>query len=408
MPSTTVTFGSLLKRRFDSTTVENLTQADRPLMALIPKDEGGSGDGHHIPLIYGNPQGLAANLAGAQSASSNIKGKHFLLTYGDYVGSVEIGDKVLMASRNNPGAFLQNKVQEIEGLYSQAADDLATFLYGNGGMALGRRASLSSNTVTLTEPSDVFRFEEGMTVVASDNDGSDSGHALRTGSTTITSVDRTSGKITLANAAAISSFADNDYLFRANLFAGNTTNYTIAGLQAFIASSDSPANLYSMVRTADPTRLAGCRVPSSALAGKSIMEKLQLLGTYMTGRYKSTKFDTVLMHPEDRQNLETALMSQGYRSVDDDTTQFGFQVIKATIGGRAVKIYSDPFCPKGTAFVIAPKFWKLWSMGKLFRPVEEDGLYLLRKATTNDYEHRMICYPAFVTNAPLYHGRVAV
>lgn len=408
MASTLTTFASLLKRRYDGHKIENLTQAERPLMALVPKDTGGSGESHNVPLIYGNPQGLAGSVSGAQSASSNLKSKHFVLTYGEYSGSVSISDKVIKASRNNPGAFLQNKTAEIDGLYSQMADDIATFIYGNGGMALGRRASASTNAITLTDATDAFHFEEGMTVVASDADGSTGTDALRTGSTTVASVDRTNGIVTLTSAAGISSFADNDYLFRANAFAGNTTNYTIAGLQAFIAASDTPANLYSMVRTTDPTRLAGCRVPATAIAGKSTLERLKLLGSYMSGRYKSTKFEVCMMHPEDWEALEISLMSQGTRSLTDDSTKFGFRVIEATLGGRAVKIYSDPFCPKGTAFLLAPKFWKLWSMGELFTPIEEDGLYVVRGASSNDYEHRVVCYPALVTNAPLYHGRVAV
>lgn len=409
MASTLTTFGSLLKRRYDATKIENLTQADVPIMALIGKDENGSGDGHNIPLIHTNPQGTAASVASSQTASTNLKAKHFVLTYGEYNGSVSIGDKVIKASRNNIGAFLANKTAEIDGLYTQMGQDLAAFLYGNGGLAIGRRASAATNVITLTEPADLIHFEEGQIVGASDNDGSAGTDALRSGTTTVSSVQRDAGTVTLASAAAITSFADNDYLFKVGTFAGNTTAYVIAGLQAFIHSTGtSVPNLYSMVRTSDPVRLAGCRLPSTAYASKSTLERLKLLGAYMSGRYKSNKFDTCLMHPEDWEKLEISLMSQGTRALTDDSTRFGFRVIEATLGGRAVKIYSDPYCPKGIAFLIAKQFWTLWSMGKLFSPVEEDGLNMLRASTTNDYEHRVVCYPALVTNAPLYHGRVPV
>jgi hypothetical protein len=409
MASTLTTFASLLKRRYDGTKVEDLTQAERPLLAIVKKDEGGIGDGQNIPLIYGNPQGVAASLANAQTATSNLKAKHFVLTFGEYDGSVEIGDKVIKASRSNVGAFLANKTAEIDGLYSQMADDLSVFLYGNGGLALGRRSSASTNVITLTEPTQCFNFEEAMTVVASDNDGSTATDALRVGSTTVASVQRDAGTVTLTSAAAITSFADNDYLFRLGTFAGNTTAYVIAGLGAFLHSTGtSVPNLYSMVRTTDPVRLAGCRVATASLTGKSTLERLKLLGAWMSGRYKSSKFDVCMMHPEDWEALEISLMAQGTRSATDDTTRFGFRVINATLGGRGVKIYADPFCPKGTAFLLASAFWTLWSMGKLFAPVEEDGLSILRKSTTNDYEHRVVCYPALCTNAPLYSGRVTV
>ena len=109
--STIETFAFAIKDRFDKVShVENLTLAERPLLAMIDKDEDFQGDGTHIPLIHGNPQGIASSsLAQAQTSKSNVLGKKFILTAGDYQGSVDIGDKVITASRGNPGAFLHNK-----------------------------------------------------------------------------------------------------------------------------------------------------------------------------------------------------------------------------------------------------------------------------------------------------------
>jgi hypothetical protein len=408
MPSTATTFDFALKERYDDSTVENLTLADRPLLAKLTKDEDFMGESLVTPVIHGNPQGMAGSSQSVASTNeTNVKGKKFTATPGDYNASVSIGDKVLKLSRGNPGAFLQNRLAETDGLYEQVADNLTTYLWGLGGGALAQRASASTNVITLSTPSDVMNFEEGMTVVASSADGDDASDALRSGSTTVASVQRTDGTVTLTSAAAITSFANSDWLFRQGDFFGNTGTVVIKGVQAFITATDVPADLWGMVRTSDPQRLAGCRVASSALTGKNIEERIRLLGALMMGRYKCKGGQTGFMHPEDWQTLETSLSSRNISATKDEASKFGFMKITVVIGGQSVDIFPDRYCPKGTFFLLRLKNWKLHSPGKLIQPLNEDGLTMLRK-TTNDYEFRLVSYPILMCNAPGYNGRVSL
>lgn len=398
-----------MRTRYTDRKVEDLTLADKPFMAMIEKNEEFSGSSVVVPLIQVNPQGIAGDArATAQTNATNLTGKQFSLTNGRYFGSVDIGDEVLMAARNNNGAALQNKIAEMDGLYEQMSASLAIYLAGNGGCALGRRASASTNVITLTDQADCSNFEVGMTVVASSADGSGASDALRTGSTTVASVEKSSGTVTLTSAAGITSFADNDYLFRQGDFAGNTTSAILKGVAAYIYSSDSAPALYGMTRTSDPQRLAGCRVPSSVLTGKGNEERIQLLGAYMTGTYRVPGPDVLIMNPLDWQNIAIALSSYGIRDMKDDSTRFGFRVLEWTVGGKAVKLYADPYFPRGTAFALRMRHWRLWSMGKLLHPIEADGVTILRKATTDDYEYRLKSYPVLECNAPGFNGRVTL
>jgi hypothetical protein len=77
--------------------------------------------------------------------------------------------------------------------------------------AFGQRASIASNTVTLTTVANAARFATGKTVFAGPNED---GSSLRTGSTTISSINLTAGTLTLANASAILGFANGDYIFQ--------------------------------------------------------------------------------------------------------------------------------------------------------------------------------------------------
>jgi len=408
MALTLTTYDSLLKRRFTPQKVQDLTEADRPLMARLKKDPSFSGSAMQVPLIYGRPQGIAAqSLAIAQGSTSNVLPKHFLLTIADYFGTVDISSKVMLASRDNPGAFLSSKTADIDGLYEQMADNTHQLLWGNGGGALGRRASAATNVITLTEKTQVFAFEVGMTVAASSGDGSSGSDALRSGQTTVASRDPEAGTITLTSAAAISGFVDNDYLFRYGDFAGNSGANLITGIQAYIPStSASIPNLFGMVRTTDPIKLGGSRLASADYAGLGAEERIKKLGSRMTGAYKMKCFDTGYMNPEDWQNLEISLNSRGIRQLTDNSTRFGFNVLQVGVAGTLVTIYADRCVPKGTFFGLRQDTWTLWSMTEWLHPLAGDGLTMLRKSTTNDFEYRLESFPQLGQNAPGWNGRV--
>lgn len=418
MASTIETFDFAIKDRFDKVShVENLTLAERPLLAMIDKDEDFQGDGTHIPLIYGNPQGIAGkSLEVAQTNADNVKGKKFILEAGDYQGSVSIGDKVITASRGNPGAFLRNKAAEMDGLYEQMADNIATYLYGNSGNAIGRAAAVVTGvdgTITLTDPAQTINFEVGMVISASADDGTTGvQHGTPPAVTTavVTEVNRATGVITFDNLTNLvtDGLLANDYLFRDGDF-GNDETFIFHGLSDFLWPDDTPpTTIYSMDRTADRIRLAGSYVPIAQLAGLNIEERIQLLGAYMTGRYKGPGPTHGFMNPEDWQNLSISLQSRGVRPLKDDTTRFNFMALEVVMGGKLVRIYPDRFCPRGTFFALRMKDWTLHSMLKLIHPISQDGLVILRKGTTNDYEYRTVSYPAVCTVAPGWSGRVSL
>lgn len=410
MALTITTYDPLLKRRYTQQKVEQLMFSDRPLLAMLNKDTSFSGSALSVPLIYAAPQGLsAASLTSAQGATSNLKAKNFLVTIADYFASVDIGAKAMVASRDNPGAFLSSKTAEIDAVYEQVADVIHLTLWGNGGGALAQGSALSTNAFTLADKSKIWAFEVGMTVKASANDGSTGTDALRAGSTTVASVDRTNGIVNLTSAAGITGLAATDYLFRGDDFAGNTTTNIIQGVQAYIAATDTPGNLWGMVRTDDPQRLAGCRLLAADLTGRNIEERIKLLGSKMAGAYKMKLPTAGFLNPEDWQALEITLNSRGIREIDDpDTAKLGFTKLIATMGGARVPIYPDRACPKGTFFGLRMDNWTLYSMLELVHPVNGDGLTMLRKSTTNDYEYRLESWPQLVCNAPGFNGRVPV
>lgn len=407
MPSTIASFDFALKAYYGESRVENLVEADRPELALVKKDEDFVGDLQKIPLIDQRPQGTGGNFSVAQGNRTNVSGAAWSITVGDYFGFVEIGDKVIKASRGNPSAFLENKTVEIDGLYGQMSDDIArAFWVGNGGIQIGQYGSASGTTITLVNAEDIVNFEIGMVVVASSASGSSSTDALRSGSMTVQTVDRTNGKFTVD--VAIAGLTANDYLFRQGNFAGNTGGYIMAGVNEFIYSNDSPPALYGLTRTTDAQRRAGCRLPATEVGSIGIEERIQLLLTRMISRYKGPGASHVWLNPEDWNSLGIALQNRGFQRMEEKDAKFGFSKLRVIGGGKEAEVYASRWVPQGTAFALKWDTWTLASMGKLLSPQNGDGLTMLRSRDANSYEYRLVSYPALYCRAPGHNGRVAL
>lgn len=414
--STLTTFDALLKEDYiDNNRVEELIYPQNVLLGKLEKrgDTGMVGDQMPVPIIYGLPQGLGSPFATAQASNTNIKAEKFVITTGDYHGVVEIGDKVLMASRTNQGAFLENKVTEIDGLYEQAGENYSKYVYGNGGQSLGVIAAVNGNVVTLVNSADSMNFEVGMTVVASLNDGSTSTDSLIDSgdSTTVTAINRATGDITLASVAAISGLAAGNNLFRKGDFFGDTGVVIIKGVSAFMPASDTLGALWGIsaaTRATDVQRFGGCRVDPTLLGAKSFEQRIKLLFAQMTGRFKAKAPTAVFMHPEDFDVLDTAMGARGQRDLSDADAKFGYSSISVTTAAGKIPIFPDRHCPLGDAIALRMDNWWLFSMGELFHVQNGDGLQMLRKGDSTDYQFRIISYAGLACNAPKNNGRVSL
>lgn len=415
MGSTLTTFDALLKEDYiDSNRVEELIYPENVLFGKLEKrgDTGMVGDQMPVPIIYGLPQGTASPFATAQANVSNIKAEKFVITAGDYHAVVHIGDKVMMASRTNRGAFLENKVTEIDGLYEQTGENFSSYIWGNGGNALGQIAAINSNELTLVNTSDAMNFEVGMKVVASSADGSVSTDSLRDSghSSEVTNINRATGVVTIT-VADIAALAVGDYLFRAGDFFGDQGVIVYKGIQAFMPGSDALGDLWGITGTTrrkDVQRFGGCRVDPVLLGAKSYEQRIKLLFAQMTGRFKAKKPTAVFMHPEEFDVLDTALGARGQRDLSDDEAKFGYSSISITTTGGKVPVFPDRHCPVGTAFALRMDNWWVFSMGELIRVQNGDGLQMLRRASSTDYEFRLISYPGLACNAPINNGRVSL
>ena len=409
MASTLASFDAFLKDYYTKDKIDDLTKKDRPFFGMVNREEDLGGDQYIHPFIFQNPQGFGATLAKAQqgsqqgSGNGNLQGRKWKVAYGDYSASVEIGDKVIKASRSNVGAFLRDQETEINGLYQGFGDTFSTYLYNNGGQALGSFSVISTGVCTLVNADDVVNFEVGQILVVSVNDGSDPAHILVGGSAQgfVIAVNRNAGTFTVSTtsggaAGTPTNWAGTQFVFRDGDFGGSGSTRIMLSLGAWIPASDPAATTFENInRTIDLARMSGIRLTTADTTGLSLEQRLKRLVTRMR----------VFMNPEKWQNVADSLESRGYREIGGDAVT-GYENLSFKAGGKTIKIYADPFCPVATAFALKMDTVKLGGLSKIPEVVNGDGLEMLRKVASNDYEYRLVAYPAFVVAAPGFCGRV--
>lgn len=422
MASTLTTFDAFLKENYTKDEIEALTYKERPLFGMIEKEDDHSGDLYVHPVIYANPQGLGATLAGAQAGATQagnnlgaLGGKKWTVSYGDYAGDVQITDKVIKASSNDIGSFLRARKAEVDALYEGFADVFGYYCYANQGFALGA-GTIAAGVLTLAAADDVVNFEVGQLLVASAGDGTSTGHTLL-GSGSIgyvREVNRNAGTVTVGStsggaAAVPAGWTGTMFFFRSTDFGGDAApNRILLGLGAWVPGSDPTSTAFEGIdRTLDTTRLSGVRLTAADVAGKGVEARIKLLCARMMGRAGSKAPNAIMLHPEVWQQLADSLESRGYREVGVADAKFNYMKIKMATPGGYVDVYGDRFCPKGTIWALNLKFIKLGSYKGVPHVLNGDGFDMIRKSDANTYEYRIVAYPAFCVHAPGFQGRVA-
>lgn len=420
MASSLTTFDAFLKRYYNPGQVTAITNKDRPFYSKVKKTEG-SGGLWVTPVIYANSQASSSTLANAQTVAAatggTLQGKQWTSVWGDYNAEVQIGDKVIAASKDNVGAFFENKKAEIDRMYEQFADTMSVYLIGDAGHSVTPGSfTISSGVCTLTNPDDIVNVLVSMQLQASANDGTSSGHTLLGAGTIgyVIAVNVNAGTFTVsatdAGAAGTpGSWSGTMYAFRLGDFGGSGATRILLGLGAWVPASDPSATTFENVdRTTAITALSGVRLTSSEVSGVGIEQRIKKLVTRMVGRGMGPGPSDVFLNPEKWQALVDSLESRGTRPIDGSIAKFNYQRVQIAAGGKLVDVWSDRFCPIGTAFAVNMDYMELKSLDGFPKVVNGDGLTMLRKATTNDYEYRIATYPAFQVPAPGYQGRTAV
>ena len=389
-----------LKQYYRDKPVIDTVYKNHPWLTLVPKNPRFKGKNLPIPVIYGRPQGVSSTFSTAQSNATASQIAEFLITRKKHYGVATIDGETLLASSGNEYAFLDAAVTEIDQVAKSVGDALSRQLFRSSDASIGRvnNSSFGVTTLDLVTDTDALNFEVNQKIVTS---GTLSGGSVRSGSLTVSAVDRdaTSNQVTTsANlSAGISAIAQNDYIYvEGNYDAG------VSGLADWIPSSAPGSSaFFGQDRSVDPTRLGGQRVAYSSTREETIINGLGRAAR------EGGQPDHIFVSFTDFIALEKELESTVQREVDPNTGA-GFRSMEMYAPFGVAKIIPDKDCPVGVAYALQMDTWSLCTIGETVGIIDADGNRILRQSSADGVEVRVGFYGQLACSAPGFNCRIAL
>jgi hypothetical protein len=452
----------------DPGTIGDLATRDHVAMMLLTHDKA-LGKITSYPFKLQGGQGHAARRVDSQFITSQGTGLlaaqggrsvvgEWLVTNGDYTDTVVIRDKDSEeGDASNEASYLRNVVMETDGLIEEFGEVFETYLMSfGGGVAAGagvrQPKSLARVTqagigavgvLTLDTPEDAHNFQIGMAIIAIEETdativlGSASNGTAGGSVHWVIAVDTELGTITtgLTQGAstpgvtatawdgatnAIQVFRYGDY---ANYTSGSpvaavTNNsgsqtgvYVIDGFQDWITPTSQPGSKFNVTRNVD-SRLTGVRLSTAKSVG-SIENRILQLGTEIQITSGNKGPLKVIINSRQWTKLVGELKSRGITphesTVKGATTSFGYSAIYVDLPQGRSEVIPSPHIQATLCIMLNMKSWHFCATKGMFpRVMNGDGLRLLRKATSDDYEFRTTCYAHLACQYPSWNGRATL
>ncbi len=421
--STATLLDGFLKDNYDDQEIARLVNDEHPFTDGLDTAKRGTGRRWIVPFIDGNPQAHAATVAGAQAAAetamvgSTISGDDWQVPWGDYSSHVDIGHKAMLMTRNDMGAFFEDKKEEIDGLYRGFGDVMERYLLADGGKSLSTGGFTESTGVcTLTDITEIVNFEKGMLIQASAAAGnSTSDSLLGSGSIGyVYAVNYNTGVFTVATTAALaiantpgtpSSWTGTMYAFRNTDFGGGTTpNVILQGYGQYNPVSDPASTSFNGInRALDIVRRSGVRLTATQCLGLGIEDRIKKLCTVQGYLGKPAK--RVMLHDIQWLGLANSFESRGQRPIDGKIGTASFPKLQIATPRGTVDVYANKFMPPDTVYSFDPAGISMATLGGFPEVINGDGLDMLRKSDSNVYEYRLYAAPGYVHRKPNMTGR---
>ena len=401
----------------DKEYMKDLVYKENPFLALVPKNEspdGFAGKYIPVPLEYGTPQGRSHSFSNAQAQQTpTALVSYFVYVIEDYQ-LVTITNLLMEQTKTNAGAFVDAAKLQMDGGFRNITNNIAFELFGDGTATRGISSAastqngvvVSGTVLPLTNPQQIVAFEVGMLLVAS----SSAGGAPSADTVLITAVDRANGIV--SGTASASSLSGNWAIGSGSAFlsisgdipsagASNTGSFlALSGLAAWlpIVTPSASDSFWGVNRSADPTRLAGCRFNAQSY---TIEEGLTNALAFLNR--EGGKPDLCVMDFASYASLVNALGAKvQYVQVNHDEVEVAFEGITFQSAYGRVTILADRSCPPQTAYLLTMNTWKLRSLGKVphILTYGMEGLEGLRVGNADALEIRIGYYGNLICSAP--------
>lgn len=401
MSATLAASQAILKVRYPDGRLpkEVYDRAKAKVVGIVEKREDFTGDFRVVALQNENPQGSAGDVATAQGSLAQGSYKRFQVPRIEHFGIARIKGQALQAAAGNEGALVDLWTNETNGISTTELINHEIYVFGNGSATLGQITSgQATATITLATPTDASKFALNMRVMAVSD--ATLSPTLRSGTATITGIDRVLGKLTVGTTwvAAIPGITATDFLVRAGDAAAAGVATVLMGIEGWIAGSTA-GTLFQLDRSTDTVRLAGQVI---SVAGLPLEEAL-VEASSQINQQGAPQPKLAMCHPRDLANFKKSLSTKvTYEKASVQSTMAGvsFPGIEVEGDEGRIKILTSPFIQRFHCHLLYEESWKLDSLKPAPHLQNYDGSDFLRVQSDDAYECRFASYLNFYTNMP--------
>jgi hypothetical protein len=394
-------FSQILKDVWHDT-LEATYYEESPLLAMVPKDTGWSGNAYDVVINYGPVTGRSTKFETALANRGPSKVTRFVTTTNDNYVIWSVDHKLIQLSRNDAGAVERVLTGELERATMKFKRSMCWMLYGDGGGAVARihaSTAPSGTTVTVADKRKLRNIEPGDRLKAYSNSGAiyaSAGTERSGGAVEVSSVSYSSGTITLVSSAP-ASWAVSDYLVPEDDYRN-----VFYGLDSYLpnVTDASVGTIWTCDRTVHRTRLAGVRIGGKGLQVEDAVKK-----ALARGGDQGAKPSHIFMHTDDYYAFEMANQTKKFGSaLNEKVGTIGFSGLVFTKpGGGEVRVYPDADCPKGIIYLLKLDDLLFRTAGDFPGFLTLDGKKFDMEPTANAFQGRMGGYGQFVVHNPGQH-----
>ena len=383
---------------------------DTPLWGQLKKTTNFYGLSKAFSSRFGKTPGKSRTIANSRNnAGASPFGRWLVTRTHDFV-TVQIDAELYEALGDRKGAQTGYVEEESTSAFDAATQRIERNLFRNAGGSIARISDDGdTDTLTVTDASDLVGLDVGDVLVTSNTDGTSG--AVDAFPQTITNIDRVGGTIETDAATwdADGGFSDNDYLFIEGDF-----GLALTGLDSWIPSADPSATLfYGQDRSIDVQRLGGIRYTASAGTPDGSIERALInagaLIKNLGGKTNHVAMNTldygIFLNDLGTKAIYETTPGQG---IDGKKLEVSYSGVKIMLPSGPAVVYPNRHCQRNVAWLLDMSDICFEGLGKTPRFFELDGGKWFRMTPDNVHglEAYLYWYGQLVVRSPGRHARV--
>lgn len=324
----------------------------------------------------------------------------------EYVSFSITNELYLAAKSKGKGAIVEIMKQKSRQALYKHARAVAARTWGNGGGSIGvidSTTTLASTTLILDNPADISKYEVGMKLQFSDDDGTPASPVGLRASTALTVTAKPpagfaedGATITLsANLSTVTDIAVGDFIFRQGDYANAMTG--VPGWNPTTAPSASESFMGVDRTVGDTQRMIG----HIQAVGASTTYEQKLVRAAMAGKTLGVDdITTCWVNPIDFGEIALEVGAAKQSMVTDKTYGISFETIRINGPDGMIEVIADSDCPRGYYWMNNPSYWELFSLGDFPMELTDNGRWLMYKEAADEHRGRLGSYANYLNENP--------